>query len=85
MRSHTFEDWGERFVDTITTQEIRELIKRRVGHCFPSHQKYMLKGIRGAFKYALEAGYIHFFGLLFHIETDFLFQVEINRISDNIP
>ena len=45
-------------MDTITTQEIRDLIQRRVGHCSPSHQKYMLKGIRAVFKYALEAGYV---------------------------
>ena len=56
---HTFESWGDRLVDTITSQEIRELIADKIGHRAPSYQKYFLDCIRGAFKYALEAGYIH--------------------------
>ena len=58
LKAHTFEDWGCRLIDTITTQEIRELIQRRVGHRSPSHQKNLLKFIRGAFKYAFECDYI---------------------------
>ena len=59
LRAHTFEDWGDRLVDTITSQEIRKLIEDKLGHRAPSHQKYILSRIRGVFKYALEAGYIH--------------------------
>ena len=58
LRAHTFEGWADRLVDTITSQEIRELIKNRAGHRSPSHQKHILKFIRGAFKYALEIGHI---------------------------
>tara|TARA_B100001248_G_scaffold165189_1_gene124904 strand:- start:170 stop:1270 length:1101 start_codon:yes stop_codon:yes gene_type:complete len=59
LRAHTFDEWSERLVDTITTQEIRELIQRKVGHKSPSHQKNLLKFIRGAFKFAIELGLIN--------------------------
>ena len=58
LRASIFKDWSERLVDTITTQEIRELITNKVGQCSPAHQKNVLKYIRGAFKYALEVGHI---------------------------
>lgn len=59
LRSHTFEDWRDRFVDGITTQEIRELIKRRVGDRAPTTQKNVLKFIRGTFKFGIELGVIN--------------------------
>jgi integrase len=59
LKFHTFESWGSRLVDDIKTQEIRELIKSRVGNRSPSHQKNLLKFIRGAFKYALELGHVN--------------------------
>ena len=58
LRFHTFEDWSDRLVDSITTEEIREFITNKVGHRTLAHQKNMLKYIRGAFKYAVEAGHI---------------------------
>lgn len=59
LNAHTVEDWGDRFVDTITSQEIRELISRKVGHRSQSHQKNLLKFIRAVFNYALESGVIN--------------------------
>lgn len=59
LQAHTFTPWGERLVDSITTQEIRELIHEKLGHKSPSHQKNLLKFIRGAFNYALELGHIN--------------------------
>lgn len=59
LKAHTFEAWGNRCVDTITTEEIRTLIKSRVGDKAASHQKNVLKFIRGVFKYALELGVIN--------------------------
>ena len=59
LRIHTFEDWGHRLVDTITSQEIREFVRDKTGHWSPSHQKYILSRIRGVFEYALEAGHLH--------------------------
>lgn len=58
LKAHTFEAWGDRCVDTITTEEIRALIKARVGDRAPTHQKNVLKFIRGVFKYAVELGVI---------------------------
>ena len=58
LRSYTFEDWSERLVDTITTQEIRDLVKTKASSKSPSHQKNLLKFIRGAFNYTIERGYL---------------------------
>lgn len=58
LRAHTLEAWGGKFVDKITTEEIRNLMKEKVGERSPSHQKSVLKMIRGVFKYALETGAI---------------------------
>jgi integrase len=54
--AHTFEDWGDCLVDSITTQEIRDLIKAKVGERSESHQKNLLKFIRGVFKHGVELG-----------------------------
>ena len=59
LQAHTFADWGNRLVDNITTQEIRELIKQKLGHLSAGHQRNILRYLRGAFKYALELGHIH--------------------------
>jgi integrase len=58
LKAHTFEAWSNRTVDAITTEDIRTLIKARVGDKAPSHQKNMLKFIRGVFIYAVEIGVI---------------------------
>lgn len=58
LEAHTLGVWGDRLVDTITTQEIRLLIQERLGENAPSHQRYVLKAIRAAFEYAFEAGHI---------------------------
>lgn len=58
IAAHTFKAWATRCVDTITTNEIRLLHADRVGHRSASHQKNMLKFIRGVFEYALEKGLI---------------------------
>jgi integrase len=59
LAAHTFDRWGDKYIDRITTDEVRNLIKEKVGHRSPSHQKNVLKFIRGAFKYAQECGHIH--------------------------
>jgi len=59
LKAHTFDVWGDRLVDEISTLEIREIIKEKVGHRSASHQKNLLKYIRGAFNFALEKGYIY--------------------------
>jgi integrase len=58
LEAHTFEAWGNRLIDSISTDEIRQLIKDRVGDRAPSHQKNVLKFIRGVFKFALEKAII---------------------------
>ena len=58
LEAHTLEDWGEKFVDEITSLEIRELIRVKASSRSPSHQKNILKYIRGAFNFAVEKGLI---------------------------
>lgn len=59
LNAHTFKMWGERMIDTITTSEITDLIKVQMSNRSPSHQKNMLKYVRGAFSFALDKGYIN--------------------------
>ncbi len=58
LKAHTIEAWGSRLVDTITGQEVRELILTKLAHRSPSHQKNMLKYIRAVFNYSVECGTI---------------------------
>lgn len=58
IRAHTFELWTDRLVDSITTEEIRVLIKQRLGSKSASSQKGLLKLVRGVFNFALESGWI---------------------------
>lgn len=59
LKAHTLAPWGARFVDSITTEDVRALIRSRVADRAPSHQKNVLKFIRGVFRYALELGVIN--------------------------
>lgn len=55
LNAHTSQ-WKHRPIDSITTEEIRHLIKDRLADRSPSHRKSMLKFIRGAFNFAVESG-----------------------------
>lgn len=57
LKAHT-SIWNTRLIDSITGNEIRELIREKVGHRSQSHQKNVLKYIRSAFNFACEKGYI---------------------------
>ncbi len=59
LRAYTFDPWGDRLVDSITTKEIRELILTKAGCKSPSYQKNLLKFIRAVFNYSVEAGYVN--------------------------
>jgi hypothetical protein len=59
LEAHTFDLWKEKLVDSITLFEIRELIKLKVGNRSPSHQKNLLKYIRGAMSFGIEKGYLN--------------------------
>lgn len=58
LEGYTFNDWGTRLVDSITTQEIRDLIHNKLGDRSAGTQRNALKFIRGAFRYGLETGVI---------------------------
>lgn len=56
LEAHTLAPWGNRFIDEITSLEIRLLIQNKISHVSASHQKNILKYIRGAFQFAVEKG-----------------------------
>lgn len=56
LKAHTIASWGELLIDEISPNSIRDLINQKLGHRSPSHQKNLLKYIRGAFAYAVDAG-----------------------------
>ncbi len=58
LQAYTYQIWGTRTVDLITTDEIRQLVLQDAKSKSVSHQRNILKFIRGAFKYAVEKGYI---------------------------
>lgn len=58
LDAYTFKEWGKRPIDTITTQEVRELIRQKAGDKSPGHQKNILKFIRGVFNHGVETGAI---------------------------
>jgi integrase len=56
LKAATLNLWGKRPVNTITTQEIRDLITKTYGESSSTHQKGILKFIRGTFLHAVELG-----------------------------
>ena len=58
LDAYTHSDWGQRCIDEITTQEVRELIQSKAGSKSPSHQKNILKFIRSVFNHGVELGAI---------------------------
>lgn len=54
LRSATEEKWSNKYVNEIYSEDIREIIKEDLKEKSQSHQKSMLKFIRGAFNYAVE-------------------------------
>jgi integrase len=59
LNAYTLEPWGGRLVDSITTDEIRTLIREKVAHRSINQQKNILKFIRAVFAYAVEIGAIN--------------------------
>jgi integrase len=59
INHHTMDAWGKRFIDSISTDEIRSLIKIKTGDKSKSHQRNVLHFIRGTFTLAVERGIIN--------------------------
>lgn len=58
LEAHTFEKWKSRRIDSITPQDIKNLLVERVGNTSPSNQQTLLKFIRGVFQFAVDSGII---------------------------
>lgn len=58
LDAHTLPIWGTRPIDQILPEEIRNLIKVKLADKSKSHQKNILKFLRGVFNYAVEAGHL---------------------------
>lgn len=56
LNKHTIAPWGDRFVDSITTDEIRTFIKVALSDKSSSHQKNMLHFIRITLAHAVDKG-----------------------------
>lgn len=59
MEAHTFEKWGTKHINEITTGEIRDLIIEDMTSYSESHRKSMLKHISAVFRYAHEQDLIN--------------------------
>lgn len=59
LDAHTLRLWGHRPIDAILPDEVRTLIKVKLADKSKSHQKNMLKYLRGVFNFASEAGHLH--------------------------
>lgn len=58
LRRYTYALWEERFIDTISTEDIRNLVKEGFEGKSESTKKNILKYIRAVFNYALEINQI---------------------------
>jgi integrase len=58
LRAHT-SNWSNRKVNSINTQEVRDLIYVALKEKAESHKKYVLKCVRAVFEYALGCAYIN--------------------------
>lgn len=58
LDAHTLPVWGNRAINSIKPDEIRRLIRETLAKKSRSHQKSMLKYIKGAFNFAVEAGHL---------------------------
>ena len=56
LKAATLTQWGERKVNSITTEQIRDLVTIDFRDNAATHRKAILKFIRGAFAYAVDAG-----------------------------
>lgn len=57
LNAHT-KRWDNREIESIRTEEIRHLIKVVLGERSVTHQKSMLKFLKGLFAYAVECGHL---------------------------
>ena len=55
IKAHTYPKWESRFINEITTSEIRDLIIDDMSNYSESHKKSMLKHIRAVFQFALDS------------------------------
>lgn len=60
LEAHTFSLWKDKLIDEVTTHDIRTLILSFEKTKSPSHQKNILKYIRGAFTFAMERNLIQY-------------------------
>ena len=58
LQAHTISEWGDRPVDKIMGDDIRQIIAEKLSDKSESHKKSVLKYIRGAMSFALEKGYV---------------------------
>lgn len=59
LKRHTLPIWQNRFIDEVSTPDIHGLLKESLSESSESHRKFILKGIRGVFQYAMNEGLVN--------------------------
>lgn len=58
LKKHTLPDWENKAIDQITGNEIRLLIESKLENNAESHRKFIVKGVRGVFQFAVDEGFL---------------------------
>lgn len=58
LNYHTLQEWGNKFVDDIKTEDIFNLVSGKADQYSEAHRKFILKCIKGVFSFAQEKGFI---------------------------
>lgn len=58
LHFHTLEAWGDRSVDSITSEDVQRLLSERLADNSESYRKFFVKCIKGAFQFAVDTNLI---------------------------
>ncbi len=58
LRYHTLDEWRNRAVDQITTEDIHGLLQSRFSNRAESYRKFFIKCIRGTFQFAISQNFL---------------------------
>jgi integrase len=58
LKKHTLPAWKDKHIDEIKTSDIHDLVHQMIGDMAESHRKFIVKGLKGVFSFAVDKGYI---------------------------
>ncbi|MBV2167595.1 MAG: site-specific integrase [Bdellovibrio sp.] len=59
LEKYTLERWRGKTCDSITTQDIHDILRTDLSENAEAHKKHFVKCLKGAFQFAVEKGYIN--------------------------